>query len=195
MIMKTIVWDVDDVLNDFMLLWFERYWKSGHTDCLVEYISLKDNPPHKLLGITLKEYQDSIDSFRRTDVYKEMHPLPEVMRWFKGEGHKYRHIALSAVPLNAAHYSSCWVLEQYGMWIRSFSFVPSKRNGENIPKYDETKNDYLKWLGKGDIIIDDNEINIKSANEIGVKGILFPRPWNKCEETIQNVLESIKKND
>ena len=31
--MRTIVWDVDDVLNDLMYQWFSRGWQAGAPDC------------------------------------------------------------------------------------------------------------------------------------------------------------------
>lgn len=191
--MKTIVWDVDDVLNDFMFMWFECFWKPKKIDCYTNYSGLNKNPPNDILGITLKEYLDSIDLFRSSDIYREMKPIEEVMRWLKRYGSRCRHLALTAVPLKVAQYSSYWVLKNYGKWIRSFNFVPSKREGEDIKYYDKGKADFLRWLGNADILIDDNEDNIKIAEKIGIKGILFPRLWNTSKKTITETLGLLGK--
>ena len=62
--MLTIVWDIDDVLNDFMKRWFEQWWRPQKTNCKLNYNDLVENPPHNILGIDLQEYQNSIDAFR-----------------------------------------------------------------------------------------------------------------------------------
>ncbi len=48
--MKTIVWDIDDVLNDLTRAWFETAWLPAHRECRLTYEELKVNPPHELLG-------------------------------------------------------------------------------------------------------------------------------------------------
>ena len=42
--MKTIVWDVDDVLNDLMAAWFYEAWLPAHRDCTVTYAQIAQNP-------------------------------------------------------------------------------------------------------------------------------------------------------
>ena len=42
--MKTIAWDVDDVLNDCMRTWFERTWLPAHPGCAVGLRATRGEP-------------------------------------------------------------------------------------------------------------------------------------------------------
>jgi FMN phosphatase YigB (HAD superfamily) len=177
--LKTIAWDVDDVLNDLMRQWFSLQWLRGHPECKVTYEELAENPPHRIIGADLHSYLESLDEFRLSDLYQQMPPVKEVKEWFEKNGHNFRHIALTAVPLIAASASAQWVFKHFGPWIRTFHFVPSKREGDKMPAYDNDKGAFLKWIQKVDILVDDSYANIQAARSAGVKGIILPRPWNK----------------
>lgn len=188
--MLTIAWDVDDVLNDLMREWFESEWKPKHDDCYFNYDDISKNPPHEFLQISVETYLASLDAFRRSSAYGDMRPLKEVRDWFSSCGHKFRHIALTAVPLNSAPRSAQWVLNNFGEWIRTYHFVPSYRDSCRAPSYDTDKGSFLKWFEKVDYLIDDSEENIRHAQSVGVKGIIFPRPWNsKKTENIKSIVE------
>jgi len=194
--MKTIVWDVDDVLNDLMRGWFEQIWRAPHPSCTLNYGDIVKNPPCELLGIRQSDYLCSLDSFRQTDLAR-LQPVAETLNWFENHGHKCRHIALTSVPLNAAHLSGGWVMQHFGRWIRSFNIVPSPRDGDKAVDYDHTKKEFLNWWGKADFIVDDSEFNIDTARELGVTGILMPRPWNRnrqgcIKETLANLAKLIE---
>jgi hypothetical protein len=176
--METIAWDVDDVLNDLMREWFSVEWKSKHPRCEVAFDEISENPPHGILKVTKEEYLESLDSFRASEGYSRLAPVEPVLKWFVTNGHEYRHIAVTRVPVRFAPQSSEWVLRHFGKWIRTFHFVPSPRNTIAIPEYDVNKKDFLQWIQKVDYLVDDNEENIDAIESIGVKGILFPRPWN-----------------
>lgn len=191
--MLTIIWDVDDVLNNLMYEWFTHQWLPGHPQCNIKYEQIIENPPHNLLGADIGEYLASLDAFRMSEQARQMQPVPEVLAWFVKHGHKCRHVALTATPLIGAGHSAGWVIRHFGQWIRSFNFVPSNREGQCIPVYDRTKADYLKWLGQGDVLIDDSLVNIESAKELGIKCILMPRPWNGACHSISNVLDSLSE--
>ena len=177
--LKTIAWDVDDVLNDLMRSWFDLKWLKDHPECKVKYEELLENPPHRILGVDINSYLRSLDEFRLSSLYQEMMPVGETAEWFVQNGRNFRHIALTAVPLIAASASAQWVFRHFGFWIRTFHFVPSKRGGEETPEYDNDKGDFLKWIQKVDILVDDSYANIQAAESAGVKGIIMPRPWNK----------------
>jgi len=176
--MKTIAWDIDDVLNDLMRCWFDDFFRPEHPGCDLRYAELLENPPESLLGVSREDYLASLDRFRLADNFQRMLPTPEVMSWFKVHGPGYRHVALTAVPLAAASASARWLMRHFGTWIRSFHFVPSARKGVEAPVYDEDKAAYLDWLQHVDVLVDDNQANIEAARRVGVKGLLFPRPWN-----------------
>ena len=176
--MATIAWDVDDVLNNLMQEWFFTEWKIKHPQCQADIEDLLENPPHKILGVREDEYLESLDSFRVSTGYPRMSPVDKVLQWFMQHGHKHRHIAVTSVPHAFAPTSAEWVLHHFGAWIRTFHFVPSPRNGDALPRYDTGKGDFLRWIQKVDLIVDDNEENVAEAISTGVKGLVFPRPWN-----------------
>ena len=191
--MLTIVWDIDDVLNDMMRMWFEKEWLSEHPDCHLTYESISENPPHNILSVSLNDYLDSLDKFRLkiSSGIENLNPLRDVLEWFVQHGHKFRHVALTAVPIKFAPFSASWVFRHFGQWIKSFNVVPSLREGEDMLIYDSNKTDYLRWWGRADVFIDDNPSNIDEVNKIGVHAILMPRPWNKSSISITETLNSI----
>ena len=176
--MKTLAWDVDDVLNSLMSVWFEEFITNSQREIKIGYDQLSENPPLKLLGITMKQYHVSLDEFRLSGRYERLEPNGEILNWFNVYGHCCRHLALTAVPLAAAPISSAWVLKHFGKWIRTFHFVPSKRSEEAIPVYDRSKVDFIDRHGNIDILIDDNFEHIEQAAQIGLQGILITQPWN-----------------
>jgi len=191
---KTIAWDVDDVLNDLMRAWFEHCWMRAHPDCPLRYGRISDNPPDALLGISRADYLASLDGFRLSEGAETMLPVPEVLAWFRQYGKSCRHLALTAVPLRAASVSAAWVMRHFGAWIRSFHLVPSPRQDERIPNYDRTKEDFLRWWGKVDILVDDNPVNVASARSLGIEAILVSRPWNQGQQTLAQTLDTLTKS-
>ncbi len=193
--MITIAWDVDDVLNNLMFEWFKTTWKKSHPECNIVYEDLSENPPHRILGVSKEHYLKSLDAFRADSPFNQMIPVLQVKEWFAHHGHQFRHIALTSVPFFVASKSAKWVLTHFGQWIRTYHFVPSYRVTCKIPVYDQTKQEFFKWIQQIDYLVDDNEDNIKEAESVGVKGILFPRPWNpeksKPVETILSFLSSL----
>jgi hypothetical protein len=180
--MLTIVWDVDDVLNALMRDWFDGEWKPRHPGCRQTYTDLTRNPPHDVLGVTRNEYLDSLDQFRLSAAAREMAPNPEVMEWFRRYGVEFRHIALTARPLDTAPAAAEWVMRHFGDYIRVFGVVPC-RSAPATPFYDASKSEFLEWWGRGDVLVDDSTDNIESAERIGVCGVLFPQPWNRGRST------------
>jgi hypothetical protein len=189
--LNTIIWDVDDVLNDMMRTWFESAWLPRHPGCGLAYDQITENPPHGLLGATLQEYLASLDAFRLSPEAKEMPPLRETLDWFQVHGARFRHMALTAVPIPASPVSAAWVMRHFGRWIRSFHVVPSTRHHETSPAYDASKGDFLRWLGKGDVLVDDSVQNVEEAKALGFRVVLMPRPWNGSLSTIREALDSL----
>jgi len=189
--MQTIVWDVDDVLNDLMRAWYDQAWFPAHPQCALRYEELTENPPHRLLGIRPDEYLASLDVFRASKTGRTLPPIPEVVEWFRRHGHRCRHAVLTSTPLKFAPESAAWVLTHYGNWVRSFGFVPSKREAVCSLVYDLTKVDHLRWWGRADLLIDDNPGNVDSARQMGIKALLMPRPWNKSPMSMAEMLSSL----
>jgi uncharacterized HAD superfamily protein len=186
--MKTIAWDIDDVLNNLGYEWFNKEWLVSHPGCLLKYEDLNENPPHRLLNIPHETYLDSLDKFRKSEG-AELKPDTEILNWFNEYGYKYRHIVLSSVPTKLAHISAAWTLEHFGKWIRSFNFVPSLRKEINPVVYDGNKTEFLKWFGLVDIFIEDNENNLAGIKDLDIKGLLIDRPWNSSSNSIGDILK------
>jgi len=189
--MKTIIWDVDDVLNDLMRSWFEEYATSGGADTHITYNQLTSNPPHELLGISRMEYLASLDAFRLSEMAGTMKPVHEIFEWFCRYGESCHNVALTAAPLCASPVCAEWVMRNFGLWIRSFNVIPSPRPGIEAAQYHGAKSDFLGWWGKADILVDDSEENIAGAVSLGIQAVLFPRPWNRSVLTIKETLEII----
>lgn len=191
--MKTIVWDVDDVLNGLMRCWFEKWWIPVHPDCSLNYEEISENPPCCLLGISEFDYLNSLDDFRMSEIANSMEPIPEIVEWFNENGKHFRHIALTARSIGTVPSAASWVFRHFGKWIRTFHFIPASRPGQDIPNYDKSKKDYFLWRENVDIFVDDNEENIKDAQSLGIKGVLVPQPWNKSNFTIKEALGLLLK--
>lgn len=176
--MKTVVWDVDDVLNDLTRRWFEDAWLPADPACRLSYDALAENPPHRLLGVDLEIYLDSLDAYRLSPEAARLAPDPDVMDWFRAHGDSSRHLALTARPERTAGAAAAWVFRHFGRWIRTFHFVPSPRAGERLPAWERHKEDALRWLGIGDILVDDNSANLAGATRLGLGAVRLPRPWN-----------------
>lgn len=189
--MKTVVWDVDDVLNDLMKAWF-AHWVSKQGGVFhLTFDELTVNPPHELLGIGRSEYLASLDDFRLSGGAAKLQPLSEVFAWFRQNGDSCRNIALTATPLRAAPASAEWVMRNFGRWIRSYNLVPSPRETEDAGAGHATKSDFLRWWGKADILVDDNEENVAGALSAGIQAVLFPRPWNSSKLSVAEALASL----
>jgi len=189
--MLTIAWDRDDVLNDLMREWFVQTWLPEHTACTLTYGDLKENPPHRILGVSRQEYLESLDRFRDTDASDRMSPLDDVVAWFEKNGARCQHLVLTATPMASVPSSSAWTFRHFGAWIRGFHFVPSPRPDDSHPEYDVDKGSCLKRLGMVDILVDDSPANIAAAAEAGIRTVLVPRPWNEGRGTIVDALAEL----
>jgi hypothetical protein len=191
--MITIAWDVDDVLNDLMRRWLVDKWIFEHPGCNVGFEQITQNTPEGIINSSREEYLLSLDAFRLSGEYLKLKPDPEIRAWFEEFGSQARHMALTSVPLKAAHISADWAMRNFGKWIRSFNFVPSLREEESLPDYGRTKADYLRWLDKVDVLVEDSRENICQAQELGIKGILLGKPWNKSKLSVKEALGEINK--
>ena len=172
-----MIWDVDDVLNDLMGAWFNEWWRPAHPDCGATDPDLTENPPHRILGVSEREYLSSLDAFREAR-FAALLPRAEVVAWFRAHGPRSHHVALTAVPPPFAHLSAGWVIRHFGSWIRTFAFVPADRGEAGLAGHRVSKADYLRWLGRGDVFVDDRPGNVEAARGLGLRGIVVPRPWN-----------------
>src|SRR3989442_13945880 len=107
--MVTIAWDVDDVLNDLMRVWFTEIWQPAHPECGLCYDGIVENPPDRVLGIERSEYLQSLDVFRASERARSLAPNGAVLDWLERNGAKCRHIALTARPIASVAHAAEWV--------------------------------------------------------------------------------------
>jgi FMN phosphatase YigB (HAD superfamily) len=188
--MQTIVWDVDDVLNDLMRAWFTQAWKPAHPECRISYRDLRENPPHRILGVEPCEYLDSLDAFRLSPQARSLEPNPAVLAWLRQYGDRYRHVALTARPLESAPAAAEWLFRHFGGHFRCFGVVPS-RSPAGTPHYDGQKAEFLQWLGGADYFIDDSEENVAAARRLEIPSVLYPQPWNRATFTVDDALATL----
>ena len=186
----TIVWDVDDVLNDLMRSWFAHTWLPARPGCTLRYEDLVDNPPDRVLGVSRAQYLASLDQFRLSPEAAVMRPRSEFLRWFERHGHRHRHLALTSRPLTSVPAASQWVFQHFGRWIRTLAYVPT-RPDDDFPGYDRTKADFLRWLDNADILVDDNPENIDAANALGIRSFLVAQPWNDAVDDTEELLVAL----
>src|SRR5262249_45363806 len=119
-----------------------------------------------------------------------MCPNPEVLAWFHEQGGRFRHIALTSRPLATAPDVAHWVMHHFGAWIRCFGVVPTRLD-EGLPVYDRTKGEYLAWLGRGDILVDDSADNIRDAESLGLRTLQPAQPWNNSRLSVSDWLRKL----
>jgi 5'(3')-deoxyribonucleotidase len=191
---KTIIWDIDDVLNNLMEEWLQTEWMKNNPKSDIKYTDIKSNPPHSILGITKDDYLVSLDKFRLESFHK-LKPNPLIMEWFKENGSQYRHVALTSVPLSSADISAKWLFNNFGTWFRSFNVIPSPRATDPFNYYDKSKTEFLYWLNKGDYFIDDNQQNMEGVSS-KIKTYLFPQPWNSSSQNFNyGIFQNFLNND
>jgi len=191
--MRTIVWDVDDVLNDLMRAWFTSVWKPAHAESRLQYEDIGDNPPYRSLGIGETEYLASLDAFRVSDHARCMAPNAAVLEWLGSYGDSYRHLALTARPLASAPAAAEWAFRHFGEYIRCFGVVPS-RPGPATPSYDRDKGEFLRWFGGASFLVDDSAENLSEAQKLGIRTVLYPQPWNGAPHTVADALRILTES-
>ncbi len=177
-----IVWDLDDVLLPFTEWWFADYCRMEKPDCSLEYAGLTENPPHRVLGISIGTFLRSIDRFRISDAAAEIPPHPEVYDWFAGSGDRFRHFILTARPADMVEPARRWSNRNLGKWIEGFDFVPVRAPGQTTINHFPSKVRYIREnLPDCVCFIDDNEKTVEEVSRLsGIQALLFPQPWNSA---------------
>lgn len=192
--MKTIVWDLDDVLNNLMESWLGNAWLVEHAGSKTSFVQLRSNPPLAELSTTSDEYLASLDRFRLSPTATDLKPHPAILNWFQRFGDRFNHHVLTARPVQTVAPAAAWTFTHFGHWIRHFHFVPSPRTGETLPAYDRTKADMLSKFEQVDFFIDDSAENVAAANAVGVNALVFPQPWNRSDWTVPALLNELTRN-
>ncbi len=172
-----LIWDVDDVLNELMCFWLDGGLPKSVRR--LPFSSLTENPPDELLGLSRREYLESLDAYRAGPHYRQA-PRKEILAFFQKHGVCFRHIVLSSVPMRFAGRSADWVLSHFGQWIQNCLFVPSPRPDFKMEsQFFSSKAEALALLEKEAVLIDDSPLHVDEAGKTGASAFLFPAPWNE----------------
>jgi hypothetical protein len=182
-----VVFDIDDVLNNLMYDWL-LYFNINNNS--FKYDDIIENPPYKILKISKKKYLESLDNFRE-EKYLSLRPNRDILEWFEKYGDNFHFAALTSTPRKFASISAFWAMKYFGNWVRSFNFIPSKRDGTLDIVYDELKADWL-YRNHADIFIDDSFENCKNAVELGIESYVLKQPWNNGFE-LEDILERLSE--
>jgi hypothetical protein len=183
-----IVWDVDDVLNRLMFFWLGYWNEINNTD--VSYSDVFQNPPHSILGISREDYFDSLDGFRNSESGKNVLENDIVKNWFENHGNRFSHVACTARPIETMPNQSRWVYHNYGNWIHTVHAASSRRY-DNQNDHTITKVEFITWIKRPVLFIDDSEENIRSVSGTGVDTMLYPQPWNNADISEHEFMEDL----
>jgi len=191
---QVIVWDLDDVLNDFTAAWLKSAWQKEHPECRAAYCQLRSNPPLCELNTTQAEYLASLDRFRVSEDAQQLSPNQILLDWFASQGGRFRHHILTSRPREFVSSGAAWVFRHFGEWVRDFHFVPSPRPGKFLPQYETSKTEVLARLGRVDFFVDDSLQNVAGAARLGIASFVFPQPWNHSEASVAEILEKFSQS-
>jgi hypothetical protein len=186
--MVTIVWDIDDVLNELTEEWID----SINHPSVFSKEQLKSPDFHSVLGWSQSEYLQSIDTFRLTS-FVDLEPNASIQKFMSDNSHVV-HLVLTATPLLSAHISAEWTFRNFGKWVDGFLLAPSSR--PTISSTRRSKYDHLaRLVSSRDVVlcIDDHPSNIAAALSAGAAPILWPQPWNGSSITHEDALLQLSK--
>ena len=173
-----VFWDLDDSLNNLMEAWLKRVWNKAHPQSEVDYPDLRENPPTKILGCSLSEYLNSLDHFRNSRAAKDLVPNPAILSWFRQHGSGFEHHVVTARPAETASSAAEWVFRHFGEWIAHFHRLPPQRVRPRNSNCALLKGPFIQSIGGGEVMLDDSEQQLASAEGIVKERILIPQPWN-----------------
>lgn len=183
-----IVWDFDDVLFPLTEFWFAA-WGQKIQAKITRYDQITENPPHKMMEISLNQYLETLDQFRNSEQAQSLPLNPTIFDWLQVNGAFYNHFILTARPLHTIEVAQNWLNNNFPEPLEGFGVVPAERAGQDLTGYYRTKQDYLEGEGiKFDYFIDDNPVTIGAVSKIHrAATVLFPAPWNVAWAKRRNI--------
>ena len=183
-----LVWDVDDVLNLLMVSWL-KHWNLMN-DSNFSLLDIKENPPYEILGISKEMYFANLDDFRNSEAGINVEENSTVKNWFENHGNKFNHMACTARPIHTMPNQAWWIYHNYGRWIHTVHVAGTGRNNEMDYKK-ISKADFISWIDKKVIFIDDSEENINNVSTVGAETILYPQPWNIADYSAEDFIAKL----
>lgn len=186
--MTIIIWDVDDVLNELT-----ENWLNSINHSLVRTKQQLISPEfHAILGWSREKYLQSLDGYRRTS-FADLIPNGSIQAFMAHNSHVV-HLVLTATPMLSAHLSAEWTIRHFGSWVDGFLLAPSARAGSNSDR--STKADHISRLVSDHdrvVCIDDQPLNVETAQRAGATAILWPQPWNESTQSCDDALRQLSQ--
>lgn len=189
-----IIWDLDDTLNELMRAWLG--WHDLQTATAggrVAFWALSENPPHRVLGLSLEAYLASLDAFRVSPAARALRPPSAVRTWFASHGHAFEHHVISARPVGTVPAAAAWVFTHFGLWIRHFHVAPARRVHQRLPDAGRKKSEIIASLGGADFYVDDNAEELRRAQAVVRTCLLVSQPWNTGGKTLTEILAALRR--
>ena len=57
-----------------------------------------------------------------------------------------------------------------------------------------TKVDYIKWLNKTGVFIEDNEANVKEVRKLNIRSFVVSQPWNSSTTKMNDILQVLSSS-
>lgn len=187
--MKTIIWDVDDTLNNFRFDWFlhnkEELKKIDH-DISYDYFNIKN--PYNILNDNKDTFIKSLKDFKNYNHFK-ITVNKEIYNWFYKYGKNYNHIILTKCSKDYFEFAVNFVNKYFGKWIQSYNYISGNKK-DNLNEF-LTKAEFIKkYFKEIKYFIDDSEKNCKQVEELGIKTFCPKQPWNNGMD-IKDILEEL----
>lgn len=132
----------------------------------------------EVLGVTKSQFWEPIDNLD----YPFWSMLP-AYPWWQTLLHVSMARAYQVVILSKPHGPQSTAGKHY--WL-------THHFGHDFDRYAFTPHKHL-LAGRGKVLIDDCEANIREWRNAGGIGLLFPQPWNNGEGDIETVLEELAR--
>ena len=85
-----------------------------------------------------------------------------------------------------------WIYHNYGQWIHTVHAAKTSRNTMSN-HHCVIKADFISWINKEVLFIDDSEENVNTVSETGVETMLYPQPWNNAKHSEEEFIAELNK--
>ena len=120
-------------------------------------------------------YFNSLDEFRNSEAGKNLQPNDTIKSWFKIHGNKFNHLSCTPRPIDSMPNQAWWIYDNYCQWIHTVHAVGTNRDGDTNYQT-EPKGDFISWINKEVVFVDDSEKNITAVSTTGAETILYHQP-------------------
>ena len=101
-------------------------------------------------------------------------------------------MACSARPIHTMPNQAWWIYHNYGQWIHTVHVAGTGRNKEMDYK-NISKADFISWIDKEVLFIDDSEENVNAVSETGSETMLYPQPWNSSKHSEEEFIAKLNE--